>query len=215
MTRRTPPLGDTAGLWKAVIAAAAGRCQCRGTCGTNHEHDGGRCPAVHGAYQTKHGRGWVRLLVAPAEPDALLLPRTASPPCPNGSWPPGASTATRPPAAPPARPARRAPGPLSRTPSSTSDHREAPVAIRPVICHVAECDVCGTTYGSDSADECVVHSTTRQAAVELVHADPEWLVTTDGRVICLLADPAHQAALDALMPPAPAVVCDGQIALDF
>ncbi|MFF2749502.1 hypothetical protein ACFVVA_28670 [Kitasatospora sp. NPDC058048] len=63
-----------AALWEAVLAAAAGRCQCRGTCGTSHDKDGGRCPAVHGAYQTKHGRGWVHLLAAPADPAALLLP---------------------------------------------------------------------------------------------------------------------------------------------
>ncbi|MFD9692003.1 hypothetical protein ACFWXO_40280 [Kitasatospora sp. NPDC059088] len=68
-----PPLAE-AELWRAVMAAAAGRCQCRGTCGTSHDKDGGRCPAVHGTYQTKHGRGWVRLLAAPAEPAALLLP---------------------------------------------------------------------------------------------------------------------------------------------
>lgn len=89
------------------------------------------------------------------------------------------------------------------------------MSIKTVTCYVAVCDVCGTEYGSDSADECVVHSTTHQAAIEAVHADPAWLVTTDGRVICLLGDDAHQASLDALMPPAPAAVCDGQTALDF
>ncbi|MGW3183860.1 hypothetical protein ACWDD9_31785 [Kitasatospora sp. NPDC001119] len=73
MTGRVPPLAGAA-LWEAVLAAAAGRCQCRGTCGTSHDKDGGRCPAVHGAYQTRHGRGWVRLLAAPADPAALLLP---------------------------------------------------------------------------------------------------------------------------------------------
>ncbi|GHF27853.1 hypothetical protein GCM10018790_01530 [Kitasatospora xanthocidica] len=87
--------------------------------------------------------------------------------------------------------------------------------IKTVTCHVAVCDVCGTAYGSDHDDECAVHATTHEAAVEVLHDDPEWLVTTDGRVICLLADPDHQAALDALMPPAPAAVCDGQIALDL
>lgn len=71
---RVPPLGDQQGLWQAVLAAAAGRCQCRGTCGTSHDTDGGRCPAVHGTYQTKPGRSWVRLLAAPAAPADLLLP---------------------------------------------------------------------------------------------------------------------------------------------
>ncbi|MEU4583681.1 hypothetical protein AB0F92_16570 [Kitasatospora aureofaciens] len=87
--------------------------------------------------------------------------------------------------------------------------------IKTVTCHVAVCDICGIAYGSDRDDECAVHCTTHQAAVEVVHADPAWLVTTDGRVICLLDDDAHQAALEALMPPAPAAVCDGQTALDF
>ncbi|MEU1287552.1 hypothetical protein [Kitasatospora sp. NPDC005856] len=71
---RTPPLGDNRGLWQAVMAAAAGRCQCRGTCGSSHDKDGGRCHAVHGIYQTKHGRSRVSLLAAPADPAALLLP---------------------------------------------------------------------------------------------------------------------------------------------
>ncbi|MEU4583682.1 hypothetical protein AB0F92_16575 [Kitasatospora aureofaciens] len=71
---RIPPLGDQQGLWQAVLAAASGRCQCRGTCGTKHDKDGGRCPAVHGTYQTRHGRSWVRLLAAPADPAALRLP---------------------------------------------------------------------------------------------------------------------------------------------
>ncbi|MFJ2191130.1 hypothetical protein ACIOJE_24900 [Kitasatospora sp. NPDC087861] len=87
------------------------------------------------------------------------------------------------------------------------------MSIKPVICHVAVCDVCGTAYGSDRADECVIHSTTGEAAVDLVHADPEWLVTADRRVICLVGDPAHQAALDAMLPPAPAAMYDGQLPL--
>ncbi|MFI8079844.1 hypothetical protein ACIF6L_03445 [Kitasatospora sp. NPDC086009] len=74
MTPRIPPLGDTQGLWQAVIAAAAGRCQCRGTCGKSHTADGGRCPRVHDGYQRHHGGGRVRLLAAPADPADLLLP---------------------------------------------------------------------------------------------------------------------------------------------
>ncbi|MGK4581379.1 hypothetical protein [Kitasatospora sp. HPMI-4] len=85
--------------------------------------------------------------------------------------------------------------------------------IKTVTCHVAECDVCGTAYGSDSGDQRAVHATTCESAAELVHEDPEWLITADGRVICLADDERHQAALDALMPPAPQSVCDGQIPL--
>ncbi|PBC77107.1 hypothetical protein BX265_1844 [Streptomyces sp. TLI_235] len=80
MTGRTPPLGETSGLWQAVMAAAAGRCQCRGACGKNHARDGGRCKREHGGYQQHHGGGTVRLLAAPADPANLLLPphRTAA-----------------------------------------------------------------------------------------------------------------------------------------
>ncbi|MFJ9605442.1 hypothetical protein ACIRS1_03700 [Kitasatospora sp. NPDC101176] len=71
---RIPPLGDAEGLWQAVLAAAGGRCQCRGTCGTSHEKDGDRCKTVHGRYGRRHGAGPVRLLAAPADPNGLLLP---------------------------------------------------------------------------------------------------------------------------------------------
>ncbi|MFD9691053.1 hypothetical protein ACFWXO_35420 [Kitasatospora sp. NPDC059088] len=74
MTGRTPPLGDTGGLWRAVLAAAAGRCQCRGTCGKSHAKDRGRCPALHGGYGHRHGTGPIRLAAAPAEPADLTLP---------------------------------------------------------------------------------------------------------------------------------------------
>jgi hypothetical protein len=79
VTGRTPPLAG-ADLWQAVLAAAAGRCQCRGACGKSHAKDGGRCPREHGGYQQHHGGGTVRLLAAPADPAHLLLPahRTAA-----------------------------------------------------------------------------------------------------------------------------------------
>ncbi|WP_234327093.1 hypothetical protein [Streptomyces sp. NRRL WC-3742] len=98
MTARTPPLGDQQGLWQAVLAAAAGRCQCRGTCGKNHEKDGGRCPAVHGGYGHRHGTGPVRLLAAPADPHGLLLPSHQAAALPKRSlaaWCPTCHDATR------------------------------------------------------------------------------------------------------------------------
>ncbi|MGX4737167.1 hypothetical protein [Kitasatospora griseola] len=73
MSARIPPLADL-GMWQAVIAAAAGRCQCRGACGKSHAKDGGRCGREHGGYQQHHGGGTVRLLAAPADPADLLLP---------------------------------------------------------------------------------------------------------------------------------------------
>ncbi|MEV0187508.1 hypothetical protein AB0I39_03085 [Kitasatospora purpeofusca] len=97
MTGRTPPLGDTTGLWQAVLAAAAGRCQCRGTCGRSHAKDGGRCPTVHGGY-ARHGTGPVSLLAAPAEPDGLLLPAHRAAALPKqqlAAWCPACHDATR------------------------------------------------------------------------------------------------------------------------
>ncbi|MFJ7274693.1 hypothetical protein [Kitasatospora sp. NPDC098663] len=88
---RTPPLGDQRGLWQAVMAAASGRCQCRGTCGKSHAKDGGRCPAAHGA-------GPVYLLAAPAEPDHLLLPAHKAAALPKqalAAWCPACHDATR------------------------------------------------------------------------------------------------------------------------
>ncbi|MFD8483211.1 hypothetical protein [Kitasatospora sp. NPDC059673] len=73
MNARTPPLVG-ADLWQAVMAAAAGRCQCRGACGKSHAKDGGRCVREHGGYQQRHGGGTVRLLAAPANPADMLLP---------------------------------------------------------------------------------------------------------------------------------------------
>ncbi|MFD7986853.1 hypothetical protein ACFV4M_26205 [Kitasatospora indigofera] len=73
MTARVPPLAG-ADLWQAVMAAAAGRCQCRGTCGKSHTKDGGRCPRAHAGLNHRHGGGTVHLIAAPADPAALLLP---------------------------------------------------------------------------------------------------------------------------------------------
>ncbi|MFB7620812.1 hypothetical protein [Kitasatospora sp. NPDC056181] len=94
---RVPPLADT-GLWQAVMAAAAGRCQCRGTCGTSHDKDGGRCKTVHGGYGPRHGTGAARLLAAPADPNGLLLPPhriTALPKQALAAWCPACHDATR------------------------------------------------------------------------------------------------------------------------
>ncbi|MFD7729544.1 hypothetical protein ACFV6F_04035 [Kitasatospora phosalacinea] len=68
------PSPTSTDLWQTVIAAAAGRCQCEGSCGKSHAKDGGRCGREHGGYQQHHGGGTVRLLAAPADPAELLLP---------------------------------------------------------------------------------------------------------------------------------------------
>jgi len=96
VSTRIPPLACP-DLWQAVMAAAAGRCQCRGTCGKNHAKTGGRCDHEHSGLAHQHGGGRVHLIAAPAEPADLLLPphKTAAlpkqqlaawcPPCHQGT----------------------------------------------------------------------------------------------------------------------------------
>ena len=60
-----------ADLFRAVMAAAGGQCQCTGQCGQSHTKTGGRCLRQHG--------GRVRLVAAPADPatpdrQAVILP---------------------------------------------------------------------------------------------------------------------------------------------
>ncbi|GHE28820.1 hypothetical protein GCM10018781_80890 [Kitasatospora indigofera] len=112
MNARVPPLAG-ADLWQAVMAAAAGRCQCRGTCGKNHAKDGGRS-REHSHLAHRHGGGTVHLIAAPAEPADLLLaphqaaalPKTAlaawCPPCHDATL--GAARRARRNAAPAAEP---------------------------------------------------------------------------------------------------------------
>ncbi|MEU1419208.1 hypothetical protein [Kitasatospora sp. NPDC005751] len=95
VTRRAAPLADS-GLWQAVTAAAAGRCQCRGTCGRSHDKDGGRCKTAHGDHP-RHGHGPVRLVAAPAAPADLLLPphhAAALPKAALAAWCPACLDAT-------------------------------------------------------------------------------------------------------------------------
>ncbi|MEY9944713.1 hypothetical protein [Kitasatospora sp. GAS1066B] len=97
MTGRTPPLGDTTGLWQQVMAAASGRCQCRGACGKNHDKDGGRCPHTHGGYRTRHGNGArIHLIAAPSRAADLLLPQHRAAALPKrdlAAWCPDCHTA--------------------------------------------------------------------------------------------------------------------------
>ncbi|MCD9144361.1 hypothetical protein [Streptomyces albireticuli] len=55
-----------AGLFRTVMGAAGGRCQCEGACGQPHK-SGGRCPREHDQHAGKHS-GPIRLLAAPADP---------------------------------------------------------------------------------------------------------------------------------------------------
>lgn len=54
-------------LWRAVVGAAGGRCECTGTCGKAHAKGDDRCPAEHGKYLSKR-HGPVRLVAAPSDP---------------------------------------------------------------------------------------------------------------------------------------------------
>ena len=74
-----------AALFRAVIGAAGGRCQCTGECGQPHLKGDGRCAREHDRYASKH-KGPVRLLAAP--PDPLTPPHIAAgmPPCELRAW---------------------------------------------------------------------------------------------------------------------------------
>ncbi|WP_063784285.1 hypothetical protein [Streptomyces sp. SBT349] len=65
-----------AGTWRAVMAAAGRRCQCRGECGNPHKKGEGRCPKEHDRYASKH-RAPVRLIAAPADPTVTGLAAAA------------------------------------------------------------------------------------------------------------------------------------------
>ncbi|WP_030806003.1 hypothetical protein [Streptomyces sp. NRRL S-337] len=84
-------------VFRAVMTAAAWRCQCTGVCGQPHAKSDGRCPREHDGYADKHG-GPIRLLAAPADPhtperEAVALPARAL-----RAWCPGCHAAARKPA---------------------------------------------------------------------------------------------------------------------
>jgi hypothetical protein len=83
-----------ASLFRTVMAAAGGRCQCEGECGQPHAKSDGRCPREHDHYASKHG-GPVRLMAAAADPltpdrQAAALPASAL-----RAWCPQCFTAAR------------------------------------------------------------------------------------------------------------------------
>lgn len=83
------------------------------------------------------------------------------------------------------------------------------MSIRAHACITVECDVCGYVYDQD---ECRTHFADINEARAHVHREG-WLVTSDKRVFCAAEDAVHQAAHDALMPPEPVLVPDGQMAI--
>jgi hypothetical protein len=81
------------------------------------------------------------------------------------------------------------------------------VPIRPHTCITVACDVCGYVYHQD---EYTTHFANIDEARTHIHREG-WLITADRRVYCASEDDAHQAAHDALMPPEPTTVPDGQL----
>ncbi|MFF0725178.1 hypothetical protein [Streptomyces sp. NPDC004134] len=83
-----------AALFRAVIAAAGGRCHCTGECGQPHAKGDGRCQREHDRYASKH-KGPVRLMAAPADPLTPPHIATALPPCELRAWCPPCFDGTR------------------------------------------------------------------------------------------------------------------------
>lgn len=69
------------------------------------------------------------------------------------------------------------------------------MATRQIVCHVAVCDLCGT---SETGDGCTPHGSTAQAVIDIVTekwGDPTlgWTHTPDGRLVCdTVDDQAHR-----------------------
>ncbi|MFC4611501.1 hypothetical protein ACFO9E_27475 [Streptomyces maoxianensis] len=83
-----------AGLFRAVVAEAGGRCQCEGACGQPHAKTDGRCSREHDHYAGKHG-GPVRLMAAAADPLTPERHAAALPASKLRAWCPQCFTAAR------------------------------------------------------------------------------------------------------------------------
>ncbi|MEV0527863.1 hypothetical protein AB0I66_31000 [Streptomyces sp. NPDC050439] len=83
-----------AALFRTVMAAAEGRCQCEGACGQPHRKSAGRCPHEHDHHTSKHGR-LVRLMAAPADPLTSPVAAASLPAGELRAWCPDCHTAAR------------------------------------------------------------------------------------------------------------------------
>ncbi|MFE1369642.1 hypothetical protein ACFW84_36130 [Streptomyces anulatus] len=83
-----------ADLFRTVMAAAGGRCQCTGQCGQPHAKTDRRCPREHDSYAGKHG-GPVRLMAAAVDPTLTEREAAALPADRLRAWCPGCFTETR------------------------------------------------------------------------------------------------------------------------
>lgn len=84
------------------------------------------------------------------------------------------------------------------------------MTVRTHTCITISCDVCGDDY---TPDDYTPHFRDLAEARDCTRIDG-WTVTADGKIYCIADDHAHQAALDALMPPEPVLQIPGQIGLD-
>ncbi|MGW6715125.1 hypothetical protein ACWF9X_30090 [Streptomyces globisporus] len=83
-----------ADLFRTVMAAASGRCQCTGQCGQPHAKTDRRCPREHDSYAGRHC-GPVRLMAAAADPTLTEREAAALPADRLRAWCPGCFTETR------------------------------------------------------------------------------------------------------------------------
>ncbi|MET7872582.1 hypothetical protein [Streptomyces cyaneofuscatus] len=81
-------------LFRTVMAAAGGRCQCTGQCGQPHAKTDRRCPREHDSYAGKHG-GPIRLMAAAADPALTEREAAALPADRLRAWCPGCFTAAQ------------------------------------------------------------------------------------------------------------------------
>ncbi|MDX3594124.1 hypothetical protein PV749_23685 [Streptomyces sp. ID03-2B] len=83
-----------ADLFRTVMEAAGGRCQCTGQCGQPHAKTDRRCPREHDSYAGRH-RGPVRLMAAAADLTLTEREAAALPADRLRAWCPGCFTETR------------------------------------------------------------------------------------------------------------------------
>ena len=77
-----------------------------------------------------------------------------------------------------------------------------------VSCITVACNACGEQL-KDEEDGSVLHFSKVLGAVKYTESG-DWVVSVDGYAVCGTTDAEHQAALDAMLPPEPAPVIDGQ-----
>lgn len=87
------------------------------------------------------------------------------------------------------------------------------MAAAPVSCLVVSCDVCKAKLEYD--DHIPHYESVAEARTQIEAWFPEWMLCADGYAICDERDADHHEAIEALMPPEPVPVCDGQIEIPF